>query len=38
VVELLAAWCFNGIGKFAFNVFLILVCFVVLQVMMKGAW
>jgi hypothetical protein len=30
VAELLAAWCFNGTKKFASNVFLFLVYFVIL--------
>jgi hypothetical protein len=34
--ELLAVQCFNGVKKFAYDVFLFLVCFVALQVMMKG--
>jgi len=38
MVELLAAQCFNGAKKFAFDVFLFLVYFVLLQVMTKGVW
>jgi hypothetical protein len=38
VVELMAAQCFNDVEKFASDVFLFLVCFVILQVMMKGTW
>jgi hypothetical protein len=38
VTELLAMRCFNGAKKIAYDVFLFLVCFVVLQVMTKGAW
>jgi hypothetical protein len=38
VAELLAAQRFNDVENFAYNVFLFLVCFVALQVMMKGAW
>jgi hypothetical protein len=38
VVELLVAHSFNGVERFVSNVFLFLVCFVALQVMMKGAW
>jgi hypothetical protein len=30
VAELLVAWCFNGVEKFASSVFLFLVCFVAL--------
>jgi hypothetical protein len=36
VVELLAARWFNSAEKIVFNVILFLVCFVVLQIMMKG--
>jgi hypothetical protein len=35
VAKLLTAWCFNGIENFASNVFLFLVCFIILQVMTK---
>jgi hypothetical protein len=38
VAELLAARRFNDVEKFAYDVFLFFVCFVALQVMMKGAW
>jgi hypothetical protein len=38
VTELLAPRCFNGAENFASNMFLYLVCFVVLQVMTKGVW
>jgi hypothetical protein len=38
VAELMAAWCFNSAEKFAYDVVLFLLCFVALQIMMKGAW
>jgi hypothetical protein len=38
VAKLLVVWCFNIVKKFAFDVFLFLVCFVILQVMAKEAW
>jgi hypothetical protein len=36
VAKLLAAQCFNGVEKFTYDVLMLLVCFVVLQVMTKG--
>jgi hypothetical protein len=38
VAELMAVHCLNNIENFSFDVLLFLVCFVALQVMMKGAW
>ncbi len=38
MAELLVARWLNNIKKFVYDVFLFLVCFVTLQIMMKGAW